>query len=581
MYSNFNILLANNKWGLFSVFYRPEANTYRLIQVKANEKMWNEVFREHANRHPCCNGDLEWDEEGEQQQGLCWIERAKCSRCPYVSQRYKLYSEVGEGKRGKKSAAPNLSIHTALSQTPVGYTSFRKMLLSTNTPAPSNSGLLKSANKVSKAITEENKVDMKRRRQNIIQVNKLRGETDTRSVSVEGDAAYNNPIYSGIGKTPFQAATQTTYIMAESITTNRDIIALSTNSKLCSTRSCSRTAHTCSRTLPMSASIGDEYSMAAACIQQINEDLNITSITTDPDSRASQAVQDLQQKTAEQFTDTRHLSENQRKCINKIKFSNHMIPGRTKDIREKLKRRFGNDLVKRCEAEFHGAQKQYPGNIIMLKKCLSHVKFAIVKCYHRNHTECRKHSFACTGGKIKNWHNSNTCNLPTDFKLNCTEEDINLLYQCIEFRLGPKTLGKTRLATNTQKVEATNRAIRRSLPKNVTYTRNFEGRAHAAIHSVNNGPGQSIYKLCKKIGTPIVPGSRVSKSLHAVQKTREQQRMYHKSEKAKSARCKKRQYVYKLYDETKANENYKKGKMCPKIKKLKCDHSYAKGSPKK
>ena len=78
------------------------------------------------------------------------------------------------------------------------------MLVAMNTPTPSNSGLLKSASEVDTNTTEENKADMKIRRKTI---RNLRVEIYTTSVRVEGDAAYNNPIYSGTGKTPFQIAT--------------------------------------------------------------------------------------------------------------------------------------------------------------------------------------------------------------------------------------------------------------------------------------------------------------------------------------------------------------------------------------
>ena len=52
-------------------------------------------------------------------------------------------------------------------------------------------------------------------------------------------------------------------------------------------------------------------------------------------------------------------------------------------------------------------------------------------------------------------------------------------------RLGPDALNKTKLNLNTQKVEGFNRSLRRSLPKNFTFTKNFEGRVKAAVHSVN------------------------------------------------------------------------------------------------
>lgn len=568
-------------------FFRSEAKTYRLVQIKANEDMWNAIFKEHCDQHPhCSGGKLQWDINSERQKGLCWVEQATCTKCNYKSKPYKLFSEVNTNRRGPKAAAPNVGIHAAMTQTPVGYTSLRKILLASNTPAPSQKGLFKSASKASQKIVEENQRDMKSRRLNLKEINKLREQKDPNIISVEGDAAYNNPIYAGIGKTPFQAATQATYIMAEGTTKNRDIIALCTRSKLCMTgarrkSSCPGTDHECSANIPMSATIGNEQSMAEECINDIVKDgLKISSLTTDPDSGALRAAETLYKKNIlkfkpEHFIDTRHLSDNQRKSINKVSFSRTMFQGRTKEIREKNQKKFAHDIVKRCEAEFSASQNKYAGDILMLKRSLSHAKFAIIKCYQKNHTECRKHSLVCTGGKVKNWMNNN-CYLPNGFTISPTEEDLSLLHQCLDYRLGPKMLQKTRLGTNTQKVEATNRSLRRSLPRNVTHTTNFAGRAHAAVHSVNHGPGVSIQKLTKTLGAPIVKGTKVATGLSGLQKMSKQQSKYHKSTKAKLARSRKTQYLYDLHDKIKSNQDYKKGKLCPKIVKNKTDHSYAK-----
>lgn len=62
-------------------------------------------------------------------------------------------------------------------------------------------------------------------------------------------------------------------------------------------------------------------------------------------------------------------------------------------------------------------------------------------------------------------------------------------------------------------VESFNRTLRRSLPRNVTFTRNFAGRAHSAAHSSNNGPGDSIRSLCAGVGCAIPSGGSVDKSL--------------------------------------------------------------------
>ena len=104
--------------------------------------------------------------------------------------------------------------------------------------------------------------------------------------------------------------------------------------------------------------------------------------------------------------------------------------------------------------------------------------------------------------------------LKKDFTIKSCDESLNLVHKCVEYRLGPATLEKNKMNTNTQKVEATNRSMRRSLPKHLTFLRNFPGRAHSVAHNINNGPVESIYKLCKVVGSLIPSGTRVSRALY-------------------------------------------------------------------
>ena len=61
------------------------------------------------------------------------------------------------------------------------------------------------------------------------------------------------------------------------------------------------------------------------------------------------------------------------------------------------------------------------------------------------------------------------------------------------YRFCEERFAKTTLNSNSQKVECVNRVLRRSVPTNVTYPRNFVGRSHSAVHSVNNGPKNDNY----------------------------------------------------------------------------------------
>ena len=87
----------------------------------------------------------------------------------------------------------------ALTQTPIGPTSRRKMCLSSSIPAPSRRGLQKCATKVCEMIEKVNMSDMKTRRAGLKRINLLRGRP-VNEISVQSDGIFNNPLYSGVGK---------------------------------------------------------------------------------------------------------------------------------------------------------------------------------------------------------------------------------------------------------------------------------------------------------------------------------------------------------------------------------------------
>ncbi|CAC5424093.1 unnamed protein product [Mytilus coruscus] len=153
-------------------------------------------------------------------------EESMCDKCPYRSKKFKLYEEVQTKIPGKKAAKINISAQGALRQTPLGYTGLRKIVLGSNMPAPTAQGLQKRANKVLPEIVKINKKEMKARRKQLIAINTLRGRKSPGSVSLQADGAENNAIYTGIGKTSFQPATQVMYSVAETETEDKSIIGV-------------------------------------------------------------------------------------------------------------------------------------------------------------------------------------------------------------------------------------------------------------------------------------------------------------------------------------------------------------------
>lgn len=550
--------------------------------------MWNTVFKEHKTQHPKCEGFLYWDLAREEQFGLVNREEAICDTCNYRSKKFKLYEEIQTNKRGRKAAKINESVQAALCQTPLGHLGLRKIILGCNIRAPSAAGLQKRANSVLPKIVEINKKDMKNRRKRLIEINKHRGRKNPGSVNLQGDAAYNNPLYSGVGKTPFQPATQVVYSVAETETEDKSIIAVVAKNKLCSVHpvgSGKQCTKECSSNITVMKSIGDEYTWAKEALQDLKgDDIEAKTFTTDPDSSAYRAATDLYEDNItntdpEHFICTRHLVNNHRKNIKRNTDVLNVMPGRTKKEREKLQNNFANDLADRCQSEFTQALEKFGGNFQKIQNKISHICDAIISCYTGNHELCRRHSFVCKGGK-KFWLSRRTF-LPKKFRIYGSAANLDTIRKCVNYRLGPKALKQTRLNMNTQKVEGFNRSLRRSLPKNVTFTKNFEGRVHAAVHSVNLGPGESLIMICDQLGVPFSPGSTVETSLKKIQKDDKLQKQHKKTQKYRSSRVKKRNYLFGVYADHQEEEGYEKNKLLQDAnRKLaankKEEHSYAK-----
>ena len=536
--------------------------------------MFNDVFHQHQQTSPSCGGRLDFDYNSEQQRMLCWREKVKCDRCEYVSQRYNLYDEIKTGKAGRKSATANVGLNIGLSNTQIGPSSVRKLCLSTNIPAPSRRGMQKCANAVSKTIETVNKSDMQARRQTLKTINLLRGQPET-EISVQCDGMFNNPLFSGIGNTPFQPATQCSYSVVENVTKKKQVIAMENVSKLCSKHGyhsgtdqgqCDIKSEKCSATIPMEQSIGDERQWAKACLLQLREDqLQVKYITTDPDTSAYKAAEDLRLANVTTVDpihqiDTRHLSQNHRKHIKNKSSLLDMMPGGTKKGKTKNLNNFATDLSMRCQSEFENIHRQTTGNTLKLQKYISVTTDAITACYQGDHKLCKLHSTVCVGEVDNNWLIQSQY-LCKSFKLMVKKGSEKTLRECIDYRLGPNIVEKTKLNSNSQKVESVNNVIRHSLPKNVTFARNFSGRAHCAVFKSNNGPGEAILKLCEATGCPIPSNGKVSAGLLSEQKCFEANQARCRSTKRKMKRKFRRNKLYKLYEKHQEKILYQKAQL--------------------
>ena len=359
--------------------------------------------------------------------------------------------------------------------------------------------------------------------QGLRDLNILRGKNPA-AINIQSDGCYNNALYSGVGRTPFQPSTQAIYLFAENETDINQIINLQTISKLCSKRrngfniECHHVGK-CFANIAMATSIGNEEQWAKQGLLDLSgAGLEAEFITTDPDSSAYRPAMTLYDQgitsiEPSHLLDTRHITQNHRKFIKDMTELTAHMPGRTKIERQKTQNKFAIDLAARCQAEFNQAFRKFRKNVPKLKSVLSYTCDSVVECYHGNHALCNIYSFVCMAKTNTTWLQRSHY-LHADFTVKPGGDSLVMLRKCVEYHLGQGMLEKTRLNTNTQKCEATNRSFRRSLPKYLTFARNFSGRTHSAVHNINNGPAESVFKLCKAAGSTIHGGTRVCQALN-------------------------------------------------------------------
>ena len=571
----------------------PEEHSYRLLHAGKTAELWNIAIYGHKMSSPDCNGQLGWHKQGEIQRGLCWREQLSCDSCDYVSERRNLYTEVQTTRRGPKPASANYGLQVGMAHTGTSNTGFCKMILATNTPAPSKSSMQSASNKVGKILVKTNESDMKNIRQDLRDIQVARGHDEDSPINVEMDSRYSNPIYSGGGNTPFQPATQMTQVVTENSTSKKKVIAVTNKSKLCQICALLNSkstvisgkgtdSHDCTASLQQDESIGNERQWARESLTQLNND-NITCniVTTDPDSSAFKAAEDLflsgeTKSPPTHQLDTRHVTSNQRKRTKDIKFSKTMFGCSTQAQRMYRQGRFSKDLGSRCQAEHDAAMIQYAGDTGKVSKHIAHVRNTIVTCYCGDHKACRRYSLVCRGRKTNNWvHKSKFLNKSIKSSgLKPTKCDKEKLIEAIEYRLGPLMLKNTKHLLTTQKTEAVNRAISATAPRNMTFSRNYTARVHAAVHAVNAGIGEALISECDAVGAPITHGTRITRRLLKMQENDIKQKSRKKSKKSKLRRHLKCKKLYELHEnKEKSSDDYQKDVCMPKTL---MEHSYCK-----
>lgn len=486
----------------------------------------------------------------------------------------------------------------------MGNSKARYLLAACHISPPSQKSMQNAASKVSDQVKDLNTKDMCSRRKAI---SKLRKDiSGCSSMNVSLDARYNATTFGSRSKSG-QNASQAIMTAVNADGEEREIIDLFVQNKLCYEGSWLRShgytvscpGHPCctantDRTYPLSEFTMGEKIGENFCL----DDLLIKYVCTDGDARSAEGLGKAMSKDNALWNvlrqaDTVHLGCSQyRKCL-KCEFSNGFFPNHLTTMEQKkdLQRIFSEDIRSRCHLTFDNLYNICDGNVHKMSIKSKYLISMLIKCYSGDHSKCKKNGtlIGCTGGKVKNWFSKSVFFNTLPYKLtkfNMSHADKLLVKEIVKMKLGIKCIELMKFKFDTCKNESCNRAISTSLPKNVKFSRNVEGRAHSAVHRVNYGLGESLHLKLEKVGASLAKGGHVAKDVKQLNSVSQYHKKYLKRKSVKkniaNQKCIQRYEYNQTKRNRKARDMYQKGLLDnkPQVSRLrrnkqKLDHTYS------
>ena len=574
----------------------------RLVKMYLIVDMMNSIYFLHRLQDAECDG-LNVTINKETKYGWGWKYMWKCTACKFVSPSYNTYEEIKQRNRGPNHAAWNRTFQMALQHTPMGNRRARILFAGgLDVPPPTKKTMQRHANIVSKQMKELNDKDMKKKAEIVRSVNEARGVENPSHISVATDTRYNS-MHIVSTKIPGQNASQAVTLACEQVTERKFIVAAVFHNKLCWTgawlinKGLSVTcpdghSGVCTANVKSSVPLS-EYLMGKEIGTQLEmQGILVKYAVTDGDGRAAQGIIDALQVLhpmwkVERLADPTHLGRSQLRQCNSARFSCTMFPGTTRERKKHEQTVLSQDLKARCSLVFNEMWKKYNGNFEKIKMRLPKVLEATLSCYAGDCSKCRYHSYVCGGGHSNSWWlRSMFLGTHKLFNLNMNENDMLIMQELLKMKLSEEALLSMRFNFDTQKCEAVNRSLSVSCPKNVNFSRTFEGRASATIHCLNNGLATSIKEKVEYVGGRL--SLRSGRCLEGIQNEIEQDKIYQKKPQTKKTRLQQRGRKTKEHIEQKQSsklpDEYRKGQLDPQldtalVRGIKEDHRYQLPTP--
>ena len=579
---------------------KPKVNDFLALDLNENKKKRPKLehsIKNQGNRlvntekigdllqvissHRCDNPDV--DIYNEIKIGVTCKFQVSCKTCGWVSDRHKMYKEIQSPKRGPNPAVPNLTMHAGLQETSMGPTGARRLFNSMNLVPPCRSGMQRNANIVGEKIIALNKDDMSNKANEVKKISEMRGATDPNMVNVQVDGRYNRSSITSRNK-PGTSAVQLALIAREDITDKNYILGIAVQSQICWKGKWLRLkgfdAKCPGGHIDCSATIGEgtplsEFEAAKLVGEQLyQQDLIVQYATSDGDAR-SVAGLDAAYKSfipmwnVKRLADPTHLGQAQfRKCM-RAHFSTDMFPGTsTRESKVEAQKVLSRDIKARCSLISKELTKACSGETKIMREKLPYVLDATLRCYCGDCSRCKRHSYVCNGGVGSGawWNRSIFLSKYKLHSLNPDENDKKLLLEILKMKITDECITGMCLGANTQRCEAFFRLLNSRLPKNVLFSKNMKARFNGAVHTANNGVGESLMKKMEYLGATVAPEVRLS--LQGLQSEQNYHQIYQKTSSFKKRKLElKAEAIHRHIKNKGARSDYRKGQLdtCPDL----------------
>ena len=485
-----------------------EKEEYYILHKGKLEELIKNTYRNHFKSRGDCEGDFHLIRCDKRIISTSWA--LNCDLCNFKSETTKLYRESDTGRPGRNNSTLNDSLGMALSFSPIGARIFSDIMLGIGIDPGSrsciNDHITTACDKLN-TMAEENMAEERTKLKNLPKAD------------LSCDGRYNLRSRNA----PCQPATQTVFTVIENNSGEGKVVDCVTRNKICSKGialrqkglevMCPSETHKCTATMEPLGCISNEGEYVKESLTRMKEDgIRIASVTGDGDVKIKKAVRQSLGDDTETFNDPRHLANAMKRSIKNHNFSAEMFKSGKKGSLRQKKGWFADDMRVRLGWEFKHAEKtadRLACEFFEKKPSASHFSGKI-KIDHTS-SEFREKKFEEMSRLLepvpeilleclRTVGNCGRCavcskNDGVPFKrkykgnLNMSMTDQSDLMKLMERRIGKEAIKCTYMKIHTQKNEAFNRVLLKTVPKLTCSPTNFKGRVSAAILLNNRGTG--------------------------------------------------------------------------------------------